>query len=140
MATNVSDLSAGVDERLAELKSALIALKDGKNVKGESLAKNTISTMRHHFTRDQRTLSLIKDLLSSIPGDTVKLQEASLVGFNQLVYPQEVGARVQVTEGDSILALLDKYGDVKDLKTKMEKAAEKAGLKLNYITGLIDKA
>ena len=141
MSIKTTTLLEGIEEREAEIKSALIALANGTNVNGEPLAKATVSTRRHHFNRDKRVLSLIKELLSIMDKrgiEELKLSDGSRLGFNQLVYPQDTGAAVVVNKGDSILALLEKYSDVKDLKSKLEKAAEKKGLKLNYTTGIID--
>lgn len=143
MSTKVSSVLESVKERSDELHKALVLLSNNKGTDGKTLAKNTVSTTRHHLKRDQRALALIADLATALHSanvDEVKLSEAALQGLNQMCYPEAGGSRVSVKEGDSILALMQEYTDVKDLKAKLEKAATKLGLSLNFKTGKVVKA
>lgn len=141
--TTIHTVQEGIETRSEEIRMALIALTNGKTVDGKALAKNTINTMRHNIRRDQRVLSLIHDLIEALEKEgiiEVKLSEASLQGFNQVCYPEKGGNKVMVEEGDSILEIMEKYKDTKDLLTKVNKAAEVIGCKVDFQKGKIVKA
>lgn len=140
--TSVTEITDGIKERSAELSRAMIMVMDGKSADGKTLMKNTISTTRHHIKRDQRVLALIADLtkvIADLKIEKVTLSDTALEGLNQMCYPDKGGSKVSVKEGDSILALMQEYGEVKDLKAKLDKAAENAGLVLNFKTGKVEK-
>lgn len=101
-----------------------------------TLTKNTISSQLYKNGRELRVLKLIKALL-----DDALTQENidTLVSITTLVEERKVSV-VQVKEGDSILEVLQKYSDVKNLSEKLEKTCNKEGLKLDYTAGKIVKA
>lgn len=142
MAT-IKTIVEGTEERNEEIRMALIALTNGKTAEGKTLKESTISTMRHNLKRDQRMLTLIKELASALEENgikDVKLSEASLQGFNQVCFPEKGGSKVIVEEGDMILEIMQKYPEVKDLLNKVNKAAEKIGCKADFKAGKIVKA
>lgn len=139
MAT-INELVSGLEDRNEEIRVALIALTNGKTVEGKALKESTVSTMRHNIRRDQRMIALVLDLAKALTEEgveKVKLSEAALQGFNQMAFPEKGGSKVVVEEGDSILELMQKYGEVKDLKAKLDKAAEKIGCVLDFKAGKV---
>lgn len=50
---------------------------------------------------------------------------------------EHVRTTVEVNEGDSILELLQKYEDKKNIQQKLQEACEKKSLVMNYQTGTI---
>ncbi len=141
--TKLTDLIEGTKERAEELHKAMVLVMDGKGSDGNTLAKNTISTTRHHIKKEQRLVALVSEMAAAMKKEGIQeigLSEAAMQGLNQMCYPEKGGSKVQVKEGDMMLSLMQQYGDVKDLKAKMEKDAEKKGLKLNFKTGKVEKA
>ena len=125
-----------IDEKLNELKSTIAATKTS-----DTISKNTRSTKLYALGRDRRVLHLIRTLVEANPD--VKLDTAdsdTFVLITTLATERTVSASVEVKEGDSILDLLQKYADKKDISTKLNKACEKAGLKLDYAAGKVVKA
>ena len=64
----------------------------------------------------------------------------TLVLITTLSGERAVRSLVEVHEGDSILELLQKYADKKDIQKKIQTACEKVGLVMNFKTGLIEAA
>ncbi len=125
-----------VDEKLEELKSSIATVKTAENV-----AKSTRNTQLYKLGRERRVLCLIKSLISA--GGIEKLEDAdreTLVLLTTLASERRVYDAVEVKEGDSILELAAKYDDRRDPIGKIKAACEKAGLKMDYTTGLITKA
>ena len=143
MATMIKTVLEGSTERSEELRLAMIMLNDGKSADGKTIKDSTVSTMRHHTRRDQRIVALIKEMAAALDEagvKDIKLSEAASLGFTQLCYPEKGGSRVVVEEGDMILDIMQKYPDVKDLLSKVNKAAEKIGCKADFKTGKVVKA
>ena len=140
MATMIKTVLEGSTERSEELRLAMIMLTDGKSADGKTIKESTVNTMRHHTRRDQRIVALIKEMAAALDEAGVKdieLSEAASLGFTQLCYPEKGGTKVTVEEGDSILALMEKYPDTKDLMAKLIKAAENIGCVLDFKTGKV---
>ena len=143
MATMIKTVLEGSTERSEELRLAMIMLNDGKSADGKTIKESTVNTMRHHTRRDQRIVALIKEMAAALDEagvKDIKLSEAASLGFTQLCYPEKGGTRVTVDEGDSILDLMQKYPDTKDLLTKLNKAAENIGCILDFKSGKVVKA
>ena len=140
MATMIKTVLEGSTERSEELRLAMIMLNDGKSADGKTIKDSTVNTMRHHTRRDQRIVALIKEMAAALDEagvKDIKLSEAASLGFTQLCYPEKGGTKVTVDEGDSILALMEKYPDTKDLMAKLIKAAENIGCILDFKTGKV---
>ena len=115
-----------VDEKLVDLKMEIAKTKTAEDV-----TKNTRGTKLYKLGRDRRILSLIKTLLESSPDIKLKGAERdTLVLITTL-------STIEVNEGDSILELLQKYEDKKNIQQKLQEACEKKGLVMNYQTGTI---
>ena len=126
-----------VEEKIADLKSQIAAMKTN-----ESISKNTRGTQLYKLSRDRRVLHLINSLITQL-GDKVWLYEDdmdTLVLITTLSGERAVRSSVEVHEGDSILELLQKYADKKDIQKKIQTACEKVGLVMNFKTGLIEAA
>ena len=125
-----------IDEKLNELKSVIAETKTS-----DTISKNTRSTKLYALGRDRRVLHLIRTLMEANPD--VKLDAAdsdTFVLITTLAAERTVQASVVVNEGDLILDLLQKYADKKDIATKLNKACEKAGLKMDYAAGKVVRA
>ena len=126
-----------VEEKIADLKSQIAAMKVN-----ETLSKNTRGTQLYKLGRDRRVLHLINSLITQV-GDKIKLSEDDMDTFvliTTLAGERTVRSLVSVHEGDSILELLQKYADKKDIQKKIQTACEKVGLVMNFKTGLIEKS
>lgn len=125
-----------IDEKLNELKNLIAETKTS-----DGISKNTRSTKLYALGRERRVLHLIRSLVEQMP--EAKLDDADMDTFvliTTLASERAVQSSVEVHEGDSILDLLQKYADKKDISSKLNKACEKAGLKLDYGTGKVVKA
>ena len=125
------------EEKIADLKSAIAAMKTN-----ESISKNTRGTQLYKLGRERRVLHLINSLITQL-GDKVWFNEEdrdTLVLITTLSGEHAVRSSVEVHEGDSILELLQKYADKKDIQKKIQTACEKVGLVMNFKTGLIEAA
>lgn len=125
-----------IDEKLNELKSVIAETKTADNI-----SKNTRSTKLYALGRDRRVLHLIRTLMEANPD--IKLDSAdsdTFVLITTLAAERTVQSSVVVNEGDLILDLLQKYADKKDIATKLNKACEKAGLKMDYAVGKVVRA
>ena len=126
-----------VEEKIADLKSQIAAMKVN-----ETLSKNTRGTQLYKLGRDRRVLHLIASLLQQV-GDGVKLNKDDMDTFvliTTLASERAERTSIEVKEGDSILELLQKYADKKDIQKKLQTACEKIGLVMNFKTGLIEKS
>ena len=129
-----------VEEKINELRSQIAAMKVN-----ETLSKNTRGTQLYKLGRDRRVLHLIRTLLT-LAGDDDGLVELSEDDMNTLVLITTLAGErterssIEVNEGDSILELLQKYEEKKDLQKKLAAACEKKGLKLDYTSGTVVKA
>lgn len=123
-----------VEEKIADLKSAIAAMKVN-----EEISKNTRGTQLYKLGRERRVLRLISGLITQV-GDKVCFDEEdrdTLVLITTLASERAVRSSVEVKEGDSIQELLEKYQDKKDILKKLQAACEKAGLVMDFKTGLI---
>lgn len=124
-----------VDEKINELKSVIAVTKTD-----DKITKNTRGTKMYKLGRDRRVLCLIRTLLETC--DESKLSDADRDTLTLLttLENERTAYKVEVQEGDSIMGLLQKYQDTKDIAAKIQKACERNGLKQDYATGTIVKA
>lgn len=122
-----------IDEKLDELKSIIATTKTS-----DAISKNTRSTKLYALGKERRVLHLIRSLIEKNPD--VKLSEDdanTFVLITTLASERVYKSPVEVHEGDSILEVLQKYQDYKT--DTITKAAEKAGLKMDYTKGIFVK-
>ena len=125
------------EEKIADLKSQIATMKTN-----ETLSKNTRGTQLYKLGRERRVLHLINSLITQL-GDKVKFDKDdrdTLILITTLASERAVRSSIEVKEGDSILELLQKYADKKDIQKKLQTACEKVGLVMNFKTGLIEKS
>ena len=124
-----------VDEKINELKSVIAVTKTD-----DKITKNTRGTKMYKLGRNRRVLCLIRTLLETC--DESKLSDADRDTLTLLttLENERTAYKVEVQEGDSIMDLLQKYQDTKDIAAKIQKACERNGLKQDYATGTIVKA
>lgn len=121
-----------VDEKLGDLKMEIAKTKTTEDV-----TKNTRGTKLYKLGRDRRILSLIKTLLESSPDIKLEGAERDTLVLITTLSTEHVRTTVEVNEGDSILELLQKYEDKKNIQQKLQEACEKKSLVMNYQTGTI---
>jgi hypothetical protein len=131
-----------LNERSDELKAILRALANGKSIEGADLSPNTCNVQRHHRTYESRLVGVFQALLAGGNADDVfAIPEEAFKGFLQLTEPQrKIGTTLEVNEGDSFLALIQKYPDAKNVVERLHKAAAAKGLRIDLASGLVVKA
>ena len=128
MNTTKINYSRLCEEKIADLKSQI-----------ESISKNTRGTQLYKLGRERRVLHLINSLIAQL-GDNVKFSKDDMDTFVLITTLASERSSIEVKEGDSILELLQKYADKKDIQKKLQTACEKVGLVMNFKTGLIEKS
>ena len=123
-----------VDEKLNELKSTIAATKTS-----DAISKNTRSTKLYALGRERRVLHLVRSLIEANPDIKLDKDDAdTFVLITTLASERTVQSSIVINEGDNILEVLQKYQDRK--AASVTKAAEKAGLKMDYTSGKFVKA
>lgn len=123
------------EEKIADLKSQIASVKTN-----EAISKNTRGTQLYKLGRERRVLHLINNLITQV-GDKVKFNKDDMDTFvliTTLAGERAARSSIEVKEGDSIQALLEKYQDKKDIFKKLQIACEKAGLIMNFKTGTLE--
>ncbi len=131
---NAKEAQQTLESRIGELKGELAGL-----VNNEAIKESTKSTRRHALRRDLRIALLLVDVISSASVEELQVSEEALLGFNQLCFPSDGGSKVTVEEGDSILLLMERFADTRDLLSKLNKAADRIGCRLDFTTGVVVK-
>ena len=131
---NVKEIRQALKDRINELKGEIVGLTNSTTIK-----ESTKSTRRHALRRDLRIVTLLAEVTKTISAEEMMLTEEALMGFNQLCFPSDGGSKVTVQEGDSILLLMEKFADTRDLLSKLNKAADRIGCRLDFATGKVVK-
>lgn len=97
--------------------------------------KELSNSVRYKCRRDASILQLLDEL----DVENADLSDESKETFERLMDP-ETYEPIVVAEGDSIMKILEDNQDRRDVMGKVTKAAEKAGLKLDFASGKIVKA
>lgn len=122
-----------VDEKLNELKSTIATTKTS-----ESISKNTRSTKLYALGRERRVLHLIRSLIEANPDIKLSKDDAdTFILVTTLASERVVQQSIVIKEGDKILDIMQKYQERKG--DSIKKAAEKAGLKMDYASGTFVK-
>ena len=99
--------------------------------------KELSNSVRYKCRRDASILALLEEL--GVEEVKTGLSQESKETFERLMDP-ETYEPIVVAEGDSIMKILEDNQDRRDVMGKVTKAAEKAGLKLDFTSGKIVKA
>ena len=129
---NVKEIRQALKSRIGELKEEIAGLADSTAIK-----ESTKSTRRHALKRDLRIASLLAEVLAASADGELIITDEAQQGFIQLCFPADGGSKVEVKDGDSILQLMEKYSEVKDLLGKLNKAADKIGCRLDFAAGKV---
>lgn len=110
--------------KIEELQSSLDEL-----LKNPGVSDNTKRTQKFQRTKEIRTLIMMRALIDG-SGFSAEMEKwfTSLV---TLTSTRKEAQLIEVNKGDKLVDLLNKYQDKKDVYTKLMKAAESKGLKLN---------
>lgn len=123
-----------VDEKLNELKSTIATTKTS-----DAISKNTRSTKLYALGRERRVLHLIRSLLEANPDIKLSKDDAdTFVLITTLASERTIQQAIVIKEGDKILEIMQRYSERKG--DAIKKAAEKAGLKMDYAKGVFVKA
>ena len=118
-----------IDEKIIEQKSDIAVLKTSDT--------KSKSTQLHAKRREYNTLMLVKELLSANPDIELSNDaQKTLVSITTLKSERVVYEKIVVKAGDNLMELVQRF-DRKDVVAKIRKAAEKAGLTIDYSTGLL---
>lgn len=117
-----------IDEKLTELKKTIETTK-----RNDVISKNTRSTKLYALGRERRVLHLVRALVEK---NDIKLSAEdndTFILLTTLASERTVQPSIEINEHDKILEVLQKYSDRK--ATSIMKAAERRGLKADYVTG-----
>lgn len=113
-------------------KAAEMTAKLNELMKDEKVSENTKKTQRFQRGKEIKYLRIIETLLSEKEVD--EKDWLSIVTLSS----ERVTSQIEVHEGDNVVQLaFGKYKEVKDIVNKINKACEKAGLKI--VDGVITK-
>jgi hypothetical protein len=108
-----------------------------KDLEAKAGNKELSNSVRYKSRRDADILRVFDEL--GVEEDGGDLSEESKETLQRLVDPETYEPLV-VSEGDNIMKVLEDNQDRRDIMGKVTKAAEKAGLKLDFASGKIVKA
>lgn len=114
-------------EKINELKATIASLKTN-----ETLSKATRGTQLYARGRERRVLHLISALCEQL--SEIKLSEEDMNTFvliTTLASERVQHEQVVINKGDTLVALLKKYENKKDVYNKITKAATAAGLTMS---------
>lgn len=98
------------------------------------VSENTKRTQKFQRTKDIRTMIVLNAVLHQA-GDEIGLSEEVQKWFTSMVTltsERKAKYTVEVHKGDSILELLEKYKEVKDIYNKIMGAVKEQGLTVDY--------
>ena len=130
MATrNFADMAKLVDTKVSEMEELLNELLNS------DVSENTKRTQKFQRQTAIHNLKVLQAILYAEPGSEVKLTEEQDKWFTSMItLTAERKAKivtVEVHEGDNVMQLaFGKYKDVTDIVAKINKAVDKAGLKI----------
>lgn len=119
-----------VKAKMEEVTERINALKAG--AKDGSISENTMRTQTFKLRHDLKMMGIIKALLSD-----EEVNDEDFTSVFTLTKEREAGT-IEVHKGDKLMELLVKYADKKDVMNKIGKAAEKQGLAINMVTGIVE--
>lgn len=143
----VKEMVIALNDKVVEMTENLETLLNS------DVSENTKKTQKFQRTKEIRELTVMlrllqrleqcngHDNLNSFGSNTLSEEEFKwFESFTTLTSERKAKQIVEVTEGDSVMGLMQKYADVKDIYKKMMSAAEKAGLKADFAKGIFVKA
>lgn len=117
---------------MAKLNTSFASMKATSRIDELNAKLEGFGTKRNpDYYKNQRERDLyeiINVLLQHIDVEQIDVPESMVEHFEKLT--TSVRQVIIVNEGDDVMALLDKYKDVKDVYHKIQKACEAKGLKM----------
>lgn len=122
----------------------MVKLVDAKRKEMESLldellksdvSENTKRTQKFQRTKAIHDMVVISTILEQAKSDEITFSTEAQKWFDSMVTltsERKAKYTVEVHEGDSILELLDRYKDIKDIYNKLMAAAKEKGLTIDY--------
>lgn len=132
---HADEMSTLVATKVAEMEAKLESmLKDPK------LANTTKRTQKQQRSTMIHIYKLFQTVLEQCSSDEFDFSEEEAEWFKSMTTLSEErdACLVKVQKGDTLMGLIAKYPDAKDIVNKIKKACEKAGLTLNMATGIVE--
>ena len=127
-------LQSLVNERVEDLRVNITA-----TINSDTIAEATKGTKLYALRKERRVLQLINELVSQLPDD-VKLSEAAhdtLVLITRLQDEKVKVAKFYVELGESIVSIMERYPNRKNLMKSITEYCENNGLRLDTTTMVI---
>ena len=127
-------LQSLVNERVEDLKVSITT-----TIASDTIAEATKGTKLYALRKERRVLQLIGELVSQLP-DEVKLSEDAhdtLVLITRLQDEKVKAAKFYVEEGESIVSIMERYPNRKNLMKSIKAYCENNGLRLDTTTMVI---
>ena len=135
---NIQKAIFALEGKAVELEARATAVKAD-----ETLSKNTRQTRAYGFRKEMYFAMLMRDFLRELGRyeEEVEMEDDMAGKFDSFITSAADRAShttIEVREGDSLVELLQRYQDRKDVFAKIQKACEDKGLTINTATGTIE--
>ena len=132
---SAGSMSALVATKVAELESKLDTL-----LNDPKLSDNTKKTQKQQRSTMIHIYKLFETVLEQCGVDEFDFSEEETKWFKSMTTLSEERDMciVKVQKGDTLMGLIAKYPNAKDIVNKIKKACDKAGLTLNMATGIVE--
>ena len=127
-------LQSLVNERVEDLKVSITT-----TINSDTIAEATKGTKLYALRKERRVLQFINELVSQLP-DEVKLSEDAhdtLVLITRLQDEKVKAAKVYVDEGESIVSIMERYPNRKNLMRSITEYCENNKRRLDTTTMVI---
>ena len=127
-------LQSLVNERVEDLKVSITT-----TINSDTIAEATKGTKLYALRKERRVLQFINELVSQLP-DEVKLSEDAhdtLVLITRLQDEKVKAAKFYVEEGESIVSIMERYPNRKNLMKSITEYCENNKLRLDTTTMVI---
>lgn len=118
-----------VDAKASEMKESLDTLLKS------NVSDNTKRTQKFQRSSAIHQLLVFKAVLETVPDTEIVLGddlEKWFTSMTTLTSVRKAKYTIEVHRGDKVMDLLEKYEDVNNIYNKLKKAAEEAGLTIDY--------
>lgn len=135
---NIQKAIFALEDKATELDARATAIKAD-----ETLSKNTRQTRAYSFRKEMYFAMLMRDFLKELGSyeEEMEIETNMAEKFDSFVTSAADRAShttIEVHKGDSLVELLQRYQDRKDVFAKIQKACEDKGLTINTATGIVE--
>ena len=127
-------LQVMVSERVEDLRVNIAA-----TIASDTIAETTKGTKLYGMRKDRRVLQFINELVSQLPDD-VKLSDDAydtLVLITRLQDEKVKAAKFYVEEGETIVSIMERYPNRRNLMKSITEYCENNGLRLDTATMVV---